>query len=86
MRTFEIIGWIGAVSYLLAYWLLSNGKMHAKQRVYQLMNILGAACLMANALCLSDWPNFVTNLLWGGIGALAYYRIVFPPKPPQAQN
>ena len=39
----EAIGWLAALLILLAYLLISAGKVEARSLTYQLLNILGAA-------------------------------------------
>jgi hypothetical protein len=73
---FETIGWIGTISYLAAYLLLSLHYFKAQHTVYQLMNVLGGICLSANALRLNDGPGFVTNFAWMGIGLFATIQIL----------
>ena len=44
----EVVGWGGAVLILLAYLLLSTGKLTGQSLVYQGMNVVGAAGFMVN--------------------------------------
>ena len=71
-----IIGWIGAVMYIVAYLLLTLGKLKSDSFLYHLMNVLGALGLIANAFHFNDYPNVVTNLLWLGIGAFVILTMV----------
>ncbi len=73
---YQIIGWSGAVLFILAYYLLSAGRMKADRIPYQLMNVVAALCLIVNALHLNDYPNFVTNLVWMAIGLFSIRQIV----------
>lgn len=68
---YPILGWIGTLSYLLAYFLLSINKLKANQVTYHVMNILGAIGLTANAIYYADLPNIVVNLAWGLIALVA---------------
>lgn len=70
-----IIGWVGAVMYILAYLLLTLGKLKADSAAYHFLNVLGAVGLIANAFHFNDYPNVVTNLLWLGIGVFALFAI-----------
>ena len=69
----EIIGWIGAFLYLIAYFLLSIKKLQADKLPYQLLNILGGICLIVNSLHQSDYPSIFTNAAWATIGIFAIY-------------
>jgi len=69
--TVEVIGWIGALLILLAYALLSAGKVKAESLTYQSMNILGAAGFLVNSGWHGALPSAVLNLIWMGIGVYA---------------
>ncbi|MEQ9286678.1 MAG: hypothetical protein RIG77_07205 [Cyclobacteriaceae bacterium] len=72
---YETIGWTGAFLFILAYYLLSMQKLNADGVPYQLMNVIAAICLIVNAVHLQDYPNFVTNFVWMGIGMFSLYQI-----------
>jgi hypothetical protein len=61
----SIFGWIGTISYLIAYLLLSAGKLRADRKLYHVLNILGASGLTYNAIFLKDFPNIIVNIVWG---------------------
>ena len=44
----EVVGWAGAVLILLAYLLLSAGKLTGQSLAYQWMNVVGAAGFIIN--------------------------------------
>lgn len=71
MSVFEIIGWFGVLLFISAYLLLSFNKLKPNKMPYQLMNILGAICLMLNSYYFNDFPNFILNLIWMCIGIVA---------------
>jgi hypothetical protein len=71
-----LIGWLGAVLFILSYLLLSMGKLSAKSKLYHILNILGAICLVINGFILQDFPNIVVNVIWGLIGVYAVIKIV----------
>ncbi|MEM1134193.1 MAG: hypothetical protein AAGI07_00030 [Bacteroidota bacterium] len=73
--TFEFIGWVGAISFIVAYFLLSINKLTADSVIYQSLNVLGGLCLSLNALNLDDGPALVTNAVWMCIGIFALFRI-----------
>ena len=78
MGIHEIIGWTGALLFIVAYFLLSIRKLKADKLPYQLLNILGGICLVINSFHMHDYPSVFTNLVWAGIGVFAIYfnRIV----------
>ena len=76
MDFYAIIGWVGAVSYILAYFLLVIKVLSAEQATYHAMNAFGGICLVINALILSDMPNIVVNAVWGGLAFFALAKIL----------
>ncbi|MDO5978241.1 CBU_0592 family membrane protein [Flavivirga spongiicola] len=80
MTIFEIIGWTGAVSYLLSYFLLSFNKLKPNSISYQLMNVIGGFCLVVSAYSTRDNPNLVTNFVWMCIGLIALFSIIMKRK------
>lgn len=68
---YPILGWVGTLAYLLAYFLLSINKIKANQPVYHAMNIIGAVGLTINAIYYADLPNVVVNFVWGLIAVIA---------------
>lgn len=76
MSYYEIIGWVGSASYLISYFLLSINKLKSNSVTYQLMNVIGAICLIASAYSSKDRPNLFTNLVWMCIGITAIIAIL----------
>ena len=76
MSYYEIIGWVGSASYLISYFLLSINKLRSNSITYQLMNVIGAVCLIASAYSSKDRPNLFTNLVWMCIGIIAIIAII----------
>jgi hypothetical protein len=72
----EVAGWAGAALILLAYLLLSAGKLTGQSLSYQAMNVLGAAGFIVNGWWHRALPSAVLNILWLGIGVLASWRIL----------
>ena len=72
----EVVGWIGALLILLAYLLLSAGRLTGQSIVYQGMNIVGAAGFVVNGWWHRAIPSAALNVLWLLIGAIASWRII----------
>lgn len=72
----EIAGWGGAVLILLAYLLLSAGRMTGQSLSYQAMNAVGAAGFVINGWWHGAIPSAALNVLWLLIGAIASWRII----------
>jgi len=70
-----LLGWIGTFAYLIAYLLLSTGRLKAEKKLYHILNILGAIGLTYNAIALSDYPNVMVNIVWAVIALWAILLI-----------
>jgi hypothetical protein len=74
----EAIGWSGAALILAAYVLLSMGKLHGQSRLYQWMNVVGAAFFVLNSGYNGALPSAVLNVIWAGIGLYTLWRVARP--------
>ena len=69
-------GWIGATLILLAYLLLSMGRLSGQSALYQAMNVAGAAGFIVNGWWHGAVPSATLNIVWMLIGAFALARIL----------
>ena len=60
---FDIIGWIGAVLVLLAYFLLSTKKIKAGY-FYQLLNLAAGTCMAIGLFPKNAWFSFSVQIAW----------------------
>ena len=75
LKTFiDICGWSAALLILGSYSLLSFGKILARSRLYQWMNIIGALGFIINCTWNGAWPSVALNVVWMGIGVYALRR------------
>ena len=72
----EVVGWGGAVLILLAYLLLSAGRLTGQSLLYQGMNVVGATGFVVNGWWHGALPSAALNVLWLLIGAVASWRIL----------
>ncbi len=72
----EVIGWIGSVEVVLAYFLVSNNRIDANSRFYQWLNLTGSIFLLINTAWYGAFPSAFVNLIWALIAITALYRIV----------
>jgi hypothetical protein len=70
----EIVGWTGAVIILIAYGMLSAGRLEARSTKYQLLNVIGAAGFVVNSGANGAFPSAVLNMVWIAIGLYALAR------------
>lgn len=77
---------------LIAYALLTRGRLHAASSAYLTLNLVGSAGLATNAALHTAWPSTVVNVLWLVIGLTALRkpadgastgRCPEPAPPPQ---
>jgi len=61
---FEIIGWMGTVAILAAYWLVSTKKISPTSKVYQLLNLFGAGFVIVNVAFHGAIPSVILNSIW----------------------
>jgi hypothetical protein len=71
----EVIGWAGAALILVAYGMLSAGKLSGRSVSYQVMNVVGATGFVINSGYNGAIPSAALNVIWVGIGLFALARI-----------
>jgi hypothetical protein len=75
LHTFiEIAGWLGALLILLAYALVSSGRIGPRTALYQWMNVGGAVGFIINGGWHGAWPSFALNVVWLAIAVIALTR------------
>jgi len=72
----QVIGWVGAFLVLLAYFLISHKKIVVNSKVYQLMNLAGAAGIGINAFNQEAWSSFGMQVAWGIIAIIAIFKSI----------
>ena len=68
----EVAGWTGAVLCLVAYALVSTGRLDGKGTRFALMNMAGGALLAWNGYEHRALPAVFVNVVWLTIGAVSY--------------
>jgi hypothetical protein len=63
----DILGWIGAILYLVAYGLISAKKVEGDSLWYQGLNIVAGLFLIINTFYLRAYPSAGLNIAWVGI-------------------
>lgn len=66
----DVLGWAGAVLYLIAYGLVSAKKVTGDSWTYQGLNLVAGAFLIINTLYLRAYPSAGLNIAWVGIAVL----------------
>ena len=76
----EVVGWLGAAGLLLAYALVSTGRLDPTGWPFQVLNLVSGAALAVNSGVNGAWPSAALNVVWVGIGLYALARLAVP-KP-----
>ena len=71
----DVIGWIGAIALLIAYGLISAGRMKSDGKKYQALNLVGGAGLIVNSTWYGAYPSTFVNVVWVGIAVVALIGI-----------
>ncbi len=83
----DTAGWAGAAALLLAYGLVSSGRLTGRSIRFQLLNLVGAVGLLANGVWHDAWPSAALNAVWLVIGVATLRRISSaPPLDGQARG
>lgn len=64
MNLIEIIGWIGTILIVGAYFLNINGKIKSTAVPYILANLVGGILFSIYTYAHRTWPNMVVNVVW----------------------
>ena len=70
----EIIGWIGAVLIIGAYYLNINGKIKSSSGWYIVSNLLGGIFFTINTLVPQAYPSMIVNIIWVFIAVTALFK------------
>ncbi|MBM3124387.1 MAG: hypothetical protein FJZ87_04840 [Chloroflexi bacterium] len=63
----DILGWVGAVTFLIAYWLVSARRVEGDSWIYQGLNFFAGILLIINTVYLEAYPSAALNIAWAGI-------------------
>ncbi len=70
----DVIGWTGTVLVLLAYLLITNKRLDGESRLYQSLNLFGAAGLIVNGLVNGAYPSAGLNVAWSLIALYGLFK------------
>lgn len=76
MLVIDIIGWIGSIMLIAAYFMNSMGKISAQSFWYQLLNVIGSILLVINTIYYGAYPSSAVNFIWVFIGAHYLIKII----------
>jgi hypothetical protein len=72
---YEVIGWLGTIAILWAYFLISTRKTTSNSRKYQLLNFFGALGIIINSAVHGAIPSVGLNIAWLLIASYALFRM-----------
>jgi hypothetical protein len=73
---YSILGWIGMILLLLAYFLLSTKRLKINYVLYHLLNLFGAAGIGISTFVTHSWPAMALNIIWIIIAIIAIIKIL----------
>lgn len=74
MNLIEIIGWIGTILIVGAYFLNINGKIKSTAVPYILTNLVGGILFSIYTYAHRTYPNMVVNVIWVFIAIAAILK------------
>ena len=77
----DVVGWIGTACLIFGYGFVS-ARNRPPGMLYQILNLVGAAGLLMNALFHGAWPVVALNAMWFAIGVVAIVRILAQRRIP----
>lgn len=70
----EIIGWIGTILIVGAYFLNINGKVKSTSIPYIVSNLIGGVLFSIYTYAHRTYPNMVVNVIWVFIAIAALMK------------
>lgn len=70
----DLLGWVGTILYLIAYYLVSIKKVEGDSLSYQSMNIVAGVLLVINTFYWRAYPSLGLNAAWILIGVFTLSR------------
>jgi cell shape-determining protein MreD len=70
----EVIGWIGSVLIVGAYFLNINGKLKSSSPVYIISNLIGGTFFTINTFVHQAYPSMIVNIIWVFIAVAALFK------------
>ena len=70
-----LLGWLGALGSMAAYYLVSSGRFLADSLRYHALNMTACLLLVIACCATGSWPSMVTNLLFIAIGVRMSWKV-----------
>nr|WP_314889181.1 hypothetical protein [uncultured Campylobacter sp.] len=75
MDIFQLIGLLGMICIVAAYFLLQIGRINSETLVYQTINLIGAILLIISLLEHFNLGSFLIEVFWIFITFFGFYKI-----------
>ena len=72
----QALGWIGVVSLLCGYALVSFGYLQTQSAWFHVLNLVGAVGLLIETSYVRNWQPVVVNSIYGALAIYAIIRIL----------
>lgn len=82
----DIVGIIGVVLIIAAFFLLQAGRISAQSYAYQLSNLVGAICLLYSLYYHWNLASVIIEILWLIISIYGLIRVHFSGKSLKADS
>jgi hypothetical protein len=69
-----ILGWVGSAAVVLAYALISTGRVEGSSVGYHLLNLVGSIFLIVNTGYYGAYPSTFVNGVWTLIAVFSLVR------------
>ena len=79
----DVVGFLGAISILIAYFLLQAKKMSSDGLIYSLLNLVGAVLILFSLANAWNLTAVFIEIIWCGISVLGifrWYKTAYPEK------
>lgn len=76
----NIVGWIGAILVIAAYFLVSTKKLSPTSVTYQLMNLFGALGVGVIVFIQKAYPSLAIQIVWSLIAIYGLYKSILSKK------
>ena len=74
MLVFDVIGWIGSIMVVLAYFLFSTKRIKPGL-IYQLLNFLAATLMAIGLFPRNAWFSFAVQIVWALVAIFAIIKM-----------
>ncbi|MDH3243717.1 MAG: hypothetical protein OEM26_03790 [Saprospiraceae bacterium] len=71
----DILGWLGSLELVVAYYLVSTKRLGPTTYLYQGLNLKGSVLLLINTAYYGAFPSSFVNFIWIIIAMVAIFQV-----------